>query len=61
MAIDPRAKRYGELAAEKLLAGRKGHGGGPCMRRNLTREELIAVCASAFEAGMIVANRESAQ
>lgn len=55
--FDPRSRKYGELASEKLFAGRKGHGGGECSRRVLNRNELAAICACAFEMGLRAAAR----
>lgn len=57
--LSPVADLYGARAARKLLSGRKGHGGGPCVARRLTEQELAVICAASFEAGMIVARKES--
>jgi len=46
-----RAKQVGERVAEKLFVGRKGHGGGECSRRVLTREDVAAIAQSAYEIG----------
>lgn len=50
-ALSPEAQAYGADTARKLLRGRKGHGGGPCLKRNMNEAELTALCAIAFNAG----------
>jgi hypothetical protein len=49
--ISQAARTYGERAATALMDKRKGHGGGPIARRVLSRAELIALAAIAFDAG----------
>jgi hypothetical protein len=44
---DPIIKEF----VARLFAGRKGHGGGPCMRRVLYQEDLENVCQAAFDLG----------
>lgn len=47
-----KAIAFGAAAAAKQFAGRKGHGGNPCLaERHLSRNELAALLAAAFEAG----------
>lgn len=45
------AENFGRKAAQKLLAGRTGHGGGPCTYRNMREADLIAFAIVAFEMG----------
>lgn len=50
-ALAPAAQAYGRATARKLLQGRKGHGGGPCVKRVFNEAELAALCAIAYAAG----------
>lgn len=50
--VSDRAIRYGRGVAKALLSGRKGHGGGECSYRVMREEDLIALAALAFDAGM---------
>lgn len=50
-ALQARSRAVAERTVEKLFAGRKGHGGGPCSYRNFRREELHAVVEAIFEIG----------
>jgi hypothetical protein len=59
-ALEPAAQAYGQRTARKLLAGRKGHGGGPCMKRIFNEAELIALCAIAYADGRSIAFTEAA-
>lgn len=45
--IDPLVKSF----VDRMFAGRKGHGGGPCMRRVLYREDLEVILQAVFDMG----------
>jgi hypothetical protein len=49
--LSPMSILYAKRATAKLFSGRKGHGGGPCMRRVLGPGELETIIACAFEMG----------
>lgn len=50
--LSPLARDYGRRVAAKLLDGRKGHGGGPCLSRVMREADLIALAGLAFDAGL---------
>lgn len=58
-ALSEAARSYGQQAARRLLDGRKGHGGGPCVARRLDADELAGLCALAFEAGRNFERRDA--
>jgi hypothetical protein len=45
------AQAFGDRVANKLFEGRTGHGGGPCSYRNLRREEISTLAATAYHLG----------
>lgn len=49
--LSSQAQTYARTRARILLAGRKGHGGGPCMTRVLDEAKLYALLAIAFDDG----------
>lgn len=49
--LSPEARAYGLQTAKRLLAGRTGHGGGPCTSRVMDETQLAALTALAFQAG----------
>lgn len=50
-ALRERAIAFGRQGARNMLAKRKGHGGGPCVRRTLDEAQIAGLLAAAFEAG----------
>lgn len=48
------------LAVTNMFYGRKGHGGGPCLKRVLNADQLTEILHTAYEAGR-KANDDSAQ
>ena len=46
-----RSETVAESMVDRLFAGRKGHGGGPCSRRVMWPGELRAVIKVAYELG----------
>lgn len=50
-------KEFAALFVAQLFAGRKGHGGGPCLKRNLTSPQLVEIVEAAYRAGVSEGHR----
>ena len=51
------AETFGKQLAQRMFAGRKGHGKAPVSYLQLTEADLANIAASAFEMGVDFAKR----
>lgn len=49
--IEAAAQKCGELIAEKLFSGRKGHGNAPIVYMQISRADIVHIAQTAFELG----------